>query len=81
MPNNCGDIFKILKSETFLCLLNSDKIKVVELNAAIALLIKCNIDFDVIFTSGTEREFPEAILVVYINPTTNIDFRFILGCC
>ncbi|WP_432665820.1 hypothetical protein R9X47_05950 [Wukongibacter baidiensis] len=76
MPGCSKGFFNILKSETFLNLINADKIKIVELNSAIALLIKCNIDFDVIFTAGTNREFPQAILVVYLNPNTNIDFRF-----
>ena len=76
MPGSSKEFFNILKSETFLNLINADKIKIVELNSAITLLIKCNIDFDVIFTAGTKREFPQAILVVYLNPNTNIDFRF-----
>ena len=81
MSNPSRDFFNILKSEAFLNLINADKIKVAELNAAIALLIKFNIDFDVIFTSGTNREFPEAILTIYINPTTNLDFTFVFECC
>lgn len=81
MPDNCKDFFTILKSETFLCLIKADKIKIAELNAAIALLIKCNIDFDVVFTSGTNREDPEATLTVYINPNTNIDFTFEFDRC
>ncbi|MCT4563608.1 MAG: hypothetical protein N4A68_04740 [Maledivibacter sp.] len=81
MSDNCKDFFKILKSETFLALIKADKIKIAQLNAAIALLIKCNIDFDVIFTSGTNREDPQALLTVYINPNTNIDFTFEFDGC
>lgn len=81
MTDNSCEFFNILKSETFLNLINSDKIKIVELNSAIALLIKANIDFDVIFTSATNREFPQAILTVYINPNTNLDFRFNFNSC
>lgn len=81
MSDTSFDFFNILKSETFLNLINSDKIKIVELNSAIALLIKANIDFDVIFTSGTNREFPQAILTVYINPNTNLDFTFNFDNC
>ncbi|SHJ76739.1 hypothetical protein [Paramaledivibacter caminithermalis] len=76
MSDKSKDFFTILKSQTFLCLIKADKIKIAELNAAIALLIKCNIDFDVFFTAGTNRKDPEAILTVYINPNTNIDFKF-----
>ncbi|MCG8539275.1 MAG: hypothetical protein MJA82_04970 [Clostridia bacterium] len=81
MPGHPNELFQILKSETFLNLINSDKIKIAELNAAITLLIKCNIDFDVIFEGATTREFPEAILTIFINPNTNLDFRFRFNNC
>lgn len=81
MPASSNELLKILKSEIFLNLMKADKIKITELNAAISLLIKCNIGFDVVFTPGTTRDFPEAILTVYINPNTDIDFTFQFDKC
>ena len=79
MSDPSKDFFNILKSEAFLNLINANTVKFVELSAAIALLIKFNIDFDLIFTSGTNRDFPEVILTIFINPNTNIDFIFGMG--
>lgn len=80
MRDNSKEFFKILKSEVFVNLLNADKIKIAELNTAIALLIKCDISFDVEFTSGTERLLPQALLTVYINPNTSLQFTFFFNC-
>lgn len=72
------EIMSLLATDTFIKLLGSSNIKVVELNAAIALLIKANLDFDLLFTSGTRRSNPQAILTIHINSSTNVDFNITL---
>lgn len=75
------EFIKLVSTQEFRTIIDSDIITIVELNAAIALLTKLNFDYDVIFVSGTRREFPEAILTVFITPVTNIDFTVILFNC
>jgi hypothetical protein len=73
------ELLKIFSTDVFKKLLNADTIEIAQLNAAIALLIKANIDFDVVFESGTRRESPTAALVIYINPATTLSFAFDFG--
>lgn len=80
MRDNSKELFSILKSEIFTNLLNNDKIKIAELNTAIALLIKCDISFDLEYTSGTERLLPQALLTVFINRKTSLQFTFYFEC-
>lgn len=75
------DINKILGSEIFINLLNCDKIKVAELNAAIALLIKCNIGFECQFRPATSIQFGLVELKVFINPRTALTFFFEFDGC
>lgn len=73
------EVSKILSSEMFQKIVNCDTIEIAQLTAVIALLIKANIDFDVVFTSGTRRQDPQAILTIFITPTVDIDFTFVFG--
>ena len=68
------DLLALLSTDVFKSLLNSDEIEIAKLNAAIALLIKTKIPFDVTFTPGTRRALSSATLTVYINPATSIKF-------
>ncbi len=72
------DLFYILQAEILLNLCNKEKIRISELNALIAFLIKNNIDFDLEFRSKTFRQEREAILQIYINckVAINLTFRF-----
>ncbi|EOC99474.1 hypothetical protein [Caldisalinibacter kiritimatiensis] len=70
---------KIFSTEVFKKLLNADIIEIAQLNAAISLLIKANIDFDVIFESGTRRESPTAVLTIYVTPVRTINLEFVFG--
>lgn len=70
------DVLNILSTGVFRKLLDSDVIEIAQLNAAIAILIKANIDFDVSFTSGTRRSSPIATLKIYINPSSSVKFSF-----
>jgi len=61
-----NDIFKVLQ--------NAEIIDIVQLNAAIALLIKLNIPFILTFAQGTSTTVPTAELVVTLSPTTEVAF-------
>lgn len=81
MGKKCIDIDKILGSKVFEHLLNCNKIKIAELNAAIALLIKCNIGFDCEFSPATTRSYGTVELNIYIKPNTAITFFFEFDGC
>ncbi|QZY53662.1 hypothetical protein [Crassaminicella profunda] len=81
MAKYTKDIATLLASETFCKFANTDVIKIAELNAALTLLIKANIDFDLQFTSGTRRNSPQVILVISITPCSDITFTIELGPC
>jgi hypothetical protein len=68
------DIMKLLSTEIFKQLLNSDAIQINKLNTALTLLIQGGIPFDLEFSPGTRRDAPAAELTIYINPTTTIQF-------
>jgi len=68
------DVMKLLSTEVFKHLLNSDAIQISKLNTALTLLIQGGIPFDLEFSPGTRRDAPAAELAVYINPTTKILF-------
>jgi hypothetical protein len=70
------EVMAILTSDIFLALLSRDTVQIAQLNAAIALLIKAGIPFDVAFSPGTRRVATAAELTIYINPTTTLNFTF-----
>lgn len=72
-------VLKIMSSSIFKRIASNDKITLLELNAAISLLIKCNIDFILQFNSGTRPEPANATLTIAINPTTDITFTISFG--
>lgn len=78
MSKYCKNINTILTSELFTNLINSDCIKLSELEAIQKLLIKANIDFDINFVSGTRRTYPQITIKIYISPNTYIDFKITL---
>lgn len=71
-------LMKLLATETFQKLLSNDLIRIEQLLAATKLLIITGIPFDLDFAPGTRRQPPSAELVVFINPTTTIDFLITL---
>jgi len=73
------EVLSILSTQTFQRILNNDIIRIGELNAAIALLIKAEIPFDVEYSPGTRRLSPAAELTIYINPSTTINFTINFG--
>ncbi len=72
------DFFKefqiLLTNKLFKAILNADIIKLNELFAIQALLVKARIPYDLQFSSGTRREAAAFDLTIYINPTTTINF-------
>lgn len=67
-------LLKILSTEVFQRILNNDILKVEQLLAAQKLLLVAGIPYDLLFSSGTRRQVAAAELIIYINPTTTIDF-------
>ncbi|MFU0799395.1 MAG: hypothetical protein ACFWUE_01820 [Xylanivirga thermophila] len=76
---NIKDIYEILSADIFKLLINNNTVQITQLNAAITLLIKNGIPFDVVFTPGTRRTEPQAELTIYINPNTTITFTMGFG--
>jgi len=70
------DIFKIFETDTFKKILSSEMIEIAQLNAITTLLIKTNIDFDIIFLAKTKRSFASANLTIHIRPDAEITFGF-----
>lgn len=76
MANLIKELEILLALEALKEIINSSTIKIAQLNAAIALLIKANIPFDVEFESGTRREQAQVRLIIYVNPCTQLKFIF-----
>ncbi|MBS4537435.1 hypothetical protein GOQ27_03115 [Clostridium sp. D2Q-11] len=74
MGNLEEDVIKILATSTFQKIANNDVIKIAQLNATVSLLIKKGIPFDIEFSPGTRRIATQAILTIYIKPTTQLTF-------
>ncbi len=72
-----NEIIAILATDVFKAITNAKVIQITQLNAAISLLIKANIAFDILFRPGTTRENPVAELIIFINPTTTLEFAFV----
>lgn len=67
-----NEIMQVLSNGLFKRIIAGEVIQIAEINAAITLLIKTNISFDLAFTSGDRRIAKEAILRIYITPATSI---------
>ncbi len=74
MKNYKKELEFLLASDAFKSIINSDVVKLCQLNAVLALLIKLCIPFDTAFSPGTRREASAIELVVYINPVTTVNF-------
>ncbi|MCT4509745.1 MAG: hypothetical protein N4A48_13505 [Tepidibacter sp.] len=81
MKGFCSELACLLESEAFQCFLNSDKIKLAQVNALTSLLIKNNIDFDSIFTSKTRRNPATLTITVVVNECTRISRKFTFSSC
>ncbi|WP_091539479.1 hypothetical protein [Alkaliphilus peptidifermentans] len=74
-----NEVFALLTTDVFKKIIGSDTLQIVQLNAAITLLIKVGIPFDVVFSPGTRRAAAAAQLTIYINPTTTLEFTISLA--
>lgn len=66
------EIIKVLSTGIFKRVINSEVIQITEINAAISLLIKADIAFDLSFIPGDQRIAKTAFLTININPATTI---------
>jgi len=80
MWNRYGSVAEILSSELFRRIMNSDCIKIAELNAAIAVLIEARIDFELTYIGGTSGTRPVAVLTIALSPITDISVEFLFEC-
>lgn len=79
MSNTNNDLDTIITSQLFKKLLNSSSLQIVEFDALISILIKAGIPFDVEFNPNTRRTASEAVLTIYINPTTTLNLTVSFG--
>lgn len=77
------DVLYLLSTSLFQKILNNNAIKIEQLNAITALLIKLNIEFTLSVSEGTRSSEQSATLTIPINPTTTIEFAIDLkdGTC
>lgn len=75
MANILKEVETFISSEVVRQLFSSNISKIGQLNAAIALLIKAGIPFDLSFDPGNRRNEASAELTIFINPTTTIEFE------
>ncbi|HUW65623.1 MAG TPA: hypothetical protein VMW83_13215 [Spirochaetia bacterium] len=74
------DLKALLTSEIFLNLFNCKALTIAELQAAVGLLLKAGITFDLTFDRATPRSEGVALLVVFITPIVQLRFTLSLGC-
>ena len=82
MTNVNKQLLKILSTDVFQSLLNNNIIKIEQYLSIIRLLTVKNIGYDVVFSPGTNRNYPLISLAIYVNPSTTLDFEIELdnGC-
>jgi hypothetical protein len=72
MSDQSQDLQKILLLEGIKVLLSGDNVGLAQIDAAIALLVKMNIPFDLLFSPGGRRLARSFELVIYINPKATV---------
>lgn len=75
MANFEKELLAILATDVFKSILGNQLQPIAKINAAIALLVKTGIPFDLSYSPGTRRVSPGFELTVYINPSTTIVFN------
>lgn len=75
------EVLDILSTSIFRAITNNQQIKITQLNAAISLLIKGGIPFDVSYSPGTARIAAQAQLTIFIKSgvTLNLKITFETG--
>lgn len=74
MAGFTDDLIAILTSEAFGNYLKTSKLKLVEVDVILALLVNACIPFDLTFSPGTRRLVPAFQLTIFLNPTTKLGF-------
>jgi len=69
-----AQIIGILSNDVFKSILNNDIIQIEKLCLIEKILIAAGIPFDLSFSPGTRRVATAAELIIYINPTTTLNF-------
>lgn len=67
-----NEVLDILSTGLFKRIIAGETIKIAEINAAIAILIKADIAFDMFFAPSGPRVAKELSLVIYITPSVTI---------
>ena len=75
------EVYDILYTNIFKALINNSNLQITQLTAALSLLIKSNIAFDLTFYPSTPRESARAHLNIYIKQgvTLKIEIGFDSG--
>ncbi|KAB3533220.1 hypothetical protein [Alkaliphilus serpentinus] len=79
MANYQKEVLTLLASDVFTQLLTSKNLQIAQLNAAISLLIKSRIPFNLEYSPGTRRLAASAQLKIFITPSINLDFIISIG--
>jgi len=74
LNNISNELNTLFTSQAFSKLLSSKNMRIAELDAIVAILIKTQIPFDVLYSPGTRRVAESAELKIYINPTPTLNF-------
>ncbi|MFZ5646727.1 MAG: hypothetical protein ACOY30_03805 [Bacillota bacterium] len=75
------ELEQLLTIEAFSILLNSNTVKISQLNAIISFLIKACIPFTLTFSSGTREKAGSARLTITISPAITLQFTFTFDPC
>ncbi len=73
------ELLAILATDVFKSILGNQLLPLAKINAAITLLVKVGIPFDLLYSTGTRRISPGFELVIYISPTTTLKFNISVG--
>lgn len=73
-PNIHKELESLLATDVFKTLVHSEFVQIGQICAAVTLLIKSRIPFDLEYSPGTRRLAESAELTIYINPTTTLVF-------
>ncbi len=74
MAGFAEDLISILTSDAFSTYLRDSKLRLVEVDVIIALLVNACMPFDLTFSPGTRRLTPAFQLTIPLNPTTRLSF-------
>ncbi len=74
MANFEKELLALLATEPFVKIGRASTLRIAEVDAIIAVLVKIGIPFDLIYSPGTRRLAAAAELTIHINPTTRLTY-------